>query len=56
MTVDGGSVGGGHSVFVGVADDRVPVFSVSVRTPGLVSQGQSMGTQRTSIVLFEWSI
>lgn len=47
--VDGGSVNGGHGSLIGGAGDGVPAFIVPVRTPGLVYQGQSMKTQRTSI-------
>ena len=53
VTVGGGSVCGGRGGFIGGANNRVPVFIISVRTPGLVYQGQSMKTPRRSIVLLK---
>ena len=51
MTVNGDSVGGGHGGFIGGAGDRVLVFSISVKTSGSVSQGQSTETLRTNVLL-----
>lgn len=53
MTVGGGSVGDGRGSFIGGAGSEVPVFSIAVRTPGLVCQGQSMKILRTSIMLLK---
>lgn len=51
VTVDGGSVGGGHSDFFGGASDGVPVFSISVITPGLVSEPSHGNTENKHCVV-----
>lgn len=50
--VGNGSVDGGHGSFVG-GGYGVPAFSIPVKTPGLVCQGQSMKTLRISIALLK---
>lgn len=55
--MEGGSAGGGCGSFIEGAGNGVPAFMIPVRTPSLVSQGRSMKTLRTSVVLLQqWGI